>query len=97
MATYTRGQQIRFTVTVTDSAAALGDPTGVVFRHTTPDGTVTVQTYPADAEPIRDSLGVFHVDLTLSNVGSHDYRWEASGDLIGAVEQKFDVKASAFS
>ena len=97
MATYTRGQQVRFTVTITDSAAALGDPTGVIFRHTPPGGPVTVQTYQTDAEPLRDSLGVFHVDLTLSDVGKHSYRWEASGALIGAVEQKFDVKASAFS
>ncbi len=95
--TYTDGQQVRFTVTIKDSAEALADPTGLTFQLMLPAGTISTDTYPADAEPVRDSLGVFHVDKTVSNVGKHHYRWVASGAVIGAIEKVFDVKASAFS
>ncbi len=95
--TYTVGQQARLTVTIKDVSDALADPTGLTFQLMQPDGTETTETYPADGEPIRDSIGVFHVDKTLSNVGKYRYRWVASGAVIGAVEKVFDVKASAFS
>ena len=95
--TYTDGQQVRFTVTIKDVDGVLADPTGLTFQHMVPDTTVSTDTYPADGEPVRDSIGVFHVDKTLSNVGKHYYRWVASGAVIGAVDKVFDVKASPFS
>ena len=97
MASYTRGQNVRFTITIKDVLDVLADPTTLTFEHKFPDGTTTTQTYQTDPEPTRDSIGVFHVDETLTNYGKHRYRWEAGGAVIGAVEKTFDVKPSAFS
>lgn len=66
----------RIEVDFRDSDSNLVDPaSSVIFTMREPDGTVTAYTYGVDAELVRDAVGEYHVDWTISQVGIHTYKW----------------------
>jgi hypothetical protein len=71
---------------------ALADPTAVVFRLYIPGNTVVVYTYGVNAQLVRDSTGVYHVDYTTSHYpGDWVVRWEGTGACEAATEKAFRV------
>ncbi|MGH6718759.1 MAG: hypothetical protein ACREER_05525 [Alphaproteobacteria bacterium] len=94
--TYDEGQLVRLTGTFTTLAGAAHDPTTVKVRWKAPDGAATIKQYGVDGEVVRDSLGVFHVDVNANAQGTWPYRWEATGVGQAAKEGEFFVRASAF-
>lgn len=97
MQTAKLGSRWRFTETFTDLVAnAVTDPTTVVLKLKDPSGVETSYTYAA-AQIARDSVGVYHFDVTFSMVGQWTARWVAGGALIAADEFFFRVEASAFA
>jgi hypothetical protein len=57
--------------------------TVVTFTVLHPSGAKTIQTYGTDAAVVRESVGVYHVDVTLDGAG----RWIARCDVsAGAVD-----------
>ena len=71
---------VRLTVTFTDPLAnnAPVDPTAVVLTLTLPDQT---QQTPA---PVRDGVGAYHCDTTVSQAGVWIYSWQGTGAVIAS-------------
>lgn len=95
MTVYDVGDNIRSSVTFTDFNGAVADPTTVTFKYATPSGAVTTIVYPA-AGTTRDSLGVFHADVTISAAGSWWFRWNGTGAVVAATEEPVFVQVSVF-
>lgn len=73
MVDFTIGDEARLSATVRDVNAALVDPSTFTLTVRTPSGNVSTNT------PVRDSLGVYHFDLLLTESGSYGYRWASIG------------------
>lgn len=74
------GSKVRLTATFKNDSGALDDPSTVVYRVVPPAGDATLArhyTYGTDGALIRDSIGVYHLDLIIDNSG--DWRWSAEG------------------
>ena len=76
--------------TVAGNSPPATDPTTLTFKMREPDGTVTTYVYVTDAEVVRDSLGNFHVDWLLAQVGRHTYRWVDTGTAAEADTGEFE-------
>lgn len=77
---------------------ALTDPTTVVVKVRPPDGTVVSYTAVSTPAVVHVSTGVFSLQLPeLTRAGDWFYAFEGDGDLVDAVEERFYVRASAFT
>ena len=88
--TYTNGQQVRSTVTFTVGGSAT-DPTTVVAKVMAPDGTVTTYAYGTDAELVKNTTGVYYVDITGDQDGPWNYRFVGTGTCVAASEGTFYI------
>jgi hypothetical protein len=99
MNAYNVGDQIRLTANFTNTVGTLTDPTTVSCivkrRYQLPPVASTTYSY-AGATVIKDSTGVYHVDVIPDNEGIWDYRWVATGTVIAAEESAFNVPNSEF-
>lgn len=76
---------------------ALTDPSGVLFKFQNPAGTETTYTYGVDGALVKDSTGIYHVDLSVTTKGVWAYRWESTGAAQSANEGEFYVRKSEFT
>lgn len=76
---YDLGDVRRLAVAITDSAGDAADPTGLTFTLQPPDGVTVTYVYGTDAELVKDSVGNYHVDITLAQAGRHAYKFTATG------------------
>lgn len=70
------------TATFTDSAGDAADPTAVTFQMRAPGvaiGDETEYVYGTDAEVVKDSTGVYHVNVTLTTAGLWVFAWTGTG------------------
>lgn len=86
---YIVGQRPRFDFQIRDDHV-LTDPTTLTFKFEKPDGVETTYIYGTDAELVRDSVGKFHVELTLDQAGTWIWRQESTG-IVTATQGKFRV------
>lgn len=89
------GELVRVTcvfTSLTDGAAY--DPATINFIYREPDEDLVKLVYGTDAAVVRDSAGVFHIDLTVGIAGVWRYRWESGADKVGIAEGQISVKAS---
>jgi len=93
---YDVGDQIRCTGTVTNTAGSVVDPSALTFRYKRPSGSVTIYTYGTDAELVRDSTGVYYVDITTTEKGTWSYRFASTSGAVAAGEGEFIVLTSEF-
>ena len=97
MNSYEVGDLVRLTATFTNTSEVVTDPTTVTclvkLRYVI-GSTATTYTYPATI--IKDSTGVYHVDVTPTTEGIWDYRWVGTGTVQAAAEGAFNVPESAF-
>ncbi|NJO31399.1 MAG: hypothetical protein HC874_30465 [Richelia sp. SL_2_1] len=70
------------------------DPTSVIFKYKNPNGTITVLAYGVDSALVRESTGIYYVDLDVDSSGLWFYRFEGSGTVKAASESKFTVRIS---
>lgn len=70
-----RGNTLFTNIIVRDDDGALVDPMGLILIVRTPGGASTTYTY--DVEPMvqRDSVGVYHAEFVLSEIGIWEYEW----------------------
>jgi hypothetical protein len=84
---YSLGSLFRESVSfTTDDVAA--DPDTVIFRmkrDSDPISKDVVYTFGVDIQVVQDSVGHYHVDLSLVVAGLYDIRWE--GWISGTPEQ----------
>lgn len=90
---YDQGELLRATGTFKTSADALLDPSVVLFEFRKPGAAVVLYTYPTDTQLVKDSTGVYHVDLSLDTAGAWVYRWYSTGTGQAAEPGEFTVKA----
>lgn len=87
---YDVGDLVRVSATF-KRGAALDDPTTVTLKIRKGDGTSATYTY-ALGQVIRDSLGIFHADISLDVPGTWAYRWEGTGPTQAAGQNTFVVQ-----
>lgn len=90
------GDQVRIKATFRVETVET-DPTTVTLKLRTPAGTETSHVYGTDANVIRDGLGQYRYDLTLTAAGTYRYRWVGTGAVIAAEESTIVSEASGFS
>jgi hypothetical protein len=89
---YDIGDEVRCTGTFTDESGTAQDPASVAFRFKAPSATTaTAYVYGTDAEVVKDSTGVYHVDLDITEAGTWYTRWSATGVGQAAGEGQFYV------
>jgi hypothetical protein len=96
MIEFVLGNLVRCTTTFRNTANAVADPTAITFKFKTPAGAITTYTYGVDQQLVKDSTGVYHVDLTANAVGTWNYRFAGTGTVVAATEGDFAVPASQF-
>jgi uncharacterized protein YfaS (alpha-2-macroglobulin family) len=88
---YEVGDAVRCEVVFRDLDGQLADPDAVTFRYRQGNGAITVLTYGADAELVRDSLGTFHADVVPDVAGVWHYAFRGTGSVKAAAERSFRV------
>lgn len=92
---YDIGDLVRCTGTFASSGANV-NPSAVLFKVKTPAGTITTYTYGTDVALVRDSTGIYHVDVDATEAGEWTYRFWSTGTGQAAAEGQFIVKATLF-
>jgi hypothetical protein len=71
------------------------DPTTVALTVRAPDGTETSESYnPGDI--VKDSTGVYHLDLEVDAAGLWAWKWTGTGAVAGIDEGTFTVEETLF-
>lgn len=84
---YQIGNRIRTVGTYTQADELTPvDPSNVYCTVTAPDGTATAEAWPGNIE--RDSVGVYHLDFDLDQVGYWYIRWWSEGTVIASSTEK---------
>lgn len=92
---YDIGDLVRCTGTFAASGSNV-NPAAVMFKVKKPSGTVVTYTYGTDAALVRDSTGVYHVDVDATEAGEWTYRFWSTGTGQAAAEGQFLVKLTLF-
>lgn len=92
--TYNIGAQVRIAGILASAAGILTDPSTLVAKVTSPDGTTTTYTYGSSAYPVRVSAGTYYVDVTPDISGNWAYRFQSGGTGQGVGEGRFYVRMS---
>jgi hypothetical protein len=77
------GTTVRSSASFTNIAGAAADPPTVIVTWLHPDGTTEAFTYGTNAEVVRDSIGHFHCDLLVEDLGQWAVRWDGVGQIVG--------------
>src|SRR5262245_59455198 len=93
---YDEGDLVRIDAEFRTHLDVLADPGTVSLRYIKPDGTLVTLEYPTDTDLVRDSLGVYHVDVTVDMAGDWAYNWTSTGAVTSSESAKFTVEGSAF-
>lgn len=90
------GNPLRIACTFTNyllAPPAPADPTSVLVRIKDPTGAVVV--YDTPSPVVRDSAGVYHLDVVLGIAGTWYVRWEGAGAIVAVAETPITVAPSA--
>lgn len=79
---YIQGEVARIGLNVTDFSGSPGDPANLELQIRDPNGGLSTLTTAI----VRDALGSFHYDLTLTLAGSYSYLWTSQGNNQGVSE-----------
>lgn len=90
--TYDIGDLVKISATFTDENGTATDPTTLEAAFKSPSGTISTFTYGTDPEVVRDSAGVYHLDISITESGRYDYRWSSTGTGQAAEEGYFEVR-----
>lgn len=93
---FDKGDLIRLTATFKNTSGEVIDPAALTFRTLSPTGTIVVLVYATDAALVKDSTGVYHVDVSAAEPGVWGYRFAATGSGQAAAEGEFWVDQSKF-
>jgi hypothetical protein len=88
---YFKDQILRISVEFRDNNEDLADPTTIDFSYRVDHGAITAYEYGEDAEIVRDSLGVYYIDVLLDTSGNYSYHFIAGGAIENAIEDTFRV------
>jgi hypothetical protein len=86
---YNIGDAPRLAVAFTNYADVAADPTAIVFTCLEPDGVEVVFTHGTDAELVKDSVGNYHVDYTITKQGRHNFKFVGTGAVVSTQQSDF--------
>lgn len=89
MTTYDLGDTVALGIEVRDGDGVLADATAVTCTFTLPDGTT------ATGSVLHPSTGSYTVDYVPAQAGRYLVRWLATGAIVAAHTDTFDVRAAA--
>ena len=90
---YEVGDARRLQGTFTDINDAAADPTTVTFKIKPPTAAnVTTYVYGTDAEVVKSATGVYYVDWTIAEVGTHSWYMKGTGAVIAVGQDSFNAK-----
>lgn len=96
LVSFDKNDVVRISTTFTDTSDAVADPTDVSCVVKAPSGTETTSEYnPGDI--VRDSTGIYHLDVTASASGTWVYRFTGTGAVAQVDEGEFYVLVSDLS
>ena len=84
------GEVARLSVRITDAANTLIDPASLVLLVKNPAGVLV--TY-IGTSIVKDAVGRYHADITLTQAGLWKWRWQTGG-VVSVSEGSLLVKAS---
>lgn len=94
---YQVGDLVRATGTFTNAAGTVTDPAAVLAQYRDPSSNTASLTYGVDAALVKDSTGVYHVDIDADEVGWWHYRFYSTGSgQAASAPVAFYVAASSF-
>lgn len=74
---YSLNSAAELSLQVQDRNGVLADPTTLTLVITAPNGTTTTVTYAGAI--VKDGVGLYHYDVTLSQRGTWLFSWSTSG------------------
>lgn len=89
------GDLIELKITFRNDSGAVADPTSPTLAIHKPDGTTTTYVYPTDAQLVKDSTGVYHVNYAPTMAGTHHWRGSGTGAVTAAEQGAFFVRPNA--
>lgn len=90
--TYDLDSLIRVTATWSDTAGSAIDPTTVTLYIKSPASTLTTLVYGVDTDLVKDTTGVYHADINVTESGKYYYRFKGTGAAQASSEYWFSVK-----
>lgn len=87
------GDKVKLGNTVRDEDGDLADPTTLRVIVEPPLAAATTYSWPANAEVVRVSTGVFYYYFTTTESGTHQVSWDATGAIVKAAQTTFGVAA----
>lgn len=87
---YKLGQKVRCKVNF-KANGTLTDPTTVRCKVKDPSGTITTYVYGTDAELVKESTGVYYVDVVTDEEREWRFRFEGTGTCTAVEESSFGV------
>lgn len=91
---YQIGDNVRLQGTIADAAGAELDPSTITVKVRVPAGTISTFTYPATVD--KSDTGVYSIDFSPTESGTHAYRFVSTGTGQAAAENVFFVENSRF-
>jgi hypothetical protein len=76
-----------------NAAGVLTDPTLVKLRWRR-HGESETEWLVTAGQVIKDSVGLYHADITVAEPGLHYFRWEGTGAVVAAAEGTFSAQSS---
>lgn len=89
--TYSLGGLLRVAGLFANIAGTAIDPSVVKFKYRAPTGDTVTYTYGTDVQLVKDSVGNYHVDLSLDIAGTWHYKFYSTGTGQAADESQFTV------
>ena len=96
MSSFDVGDLIRITANVIDLANDPIDPSGFKLYIKRPNAVITTLIFNTDPEIVKDTVGQYHIDLSVDLAGLWYVRWEATGTGQSAEEDSFYVQSTRF-
>lgn len=93
MATHFVGDKVKLRNTVKDEDGDVADPTALRVIVEPLLAAATTYSWPADAEVVKVSTGVFYFEFTTTESGPHQVSWDATGAIVKAGQTSFNVAA----
>ena len=88
------GDLVRLRGAFTNAGDLPADPTVVTVRYRPPGGAIVQKVYGADPEVVRESAGIYHIDVPITVGGTWTYRWIGTGAVQTADETSFAAMAA---
>lgn len=92
MNSYDIGDLVRVKGTFRDSTGAVADPTFVTLKLKPANDATRTYTYGTDIELIKDSTGIYYVDVSPNVAGHWTYQWKGTGAVKTMEESHFAVR-----